>query len=93
MLTSTYNNAAPINNMRGIGLGGTSTTQNYYYNSGFNSLKVATYKNLSVDLQRNPKSIVYLKKRQNAKKKRTMAYVLGGIAMVAGILTSAKKNR
>ena len=92
VLTSTYYNAAPINNMGGIGLGGTSTTQNYYYNSGFNSLKVANYENLSVDLQKNPISIVYLKKHHNAKKKRTIAYVLGGIAMVAGILTSAKKT-
>ncbi|PQJ21567.1 hypothetical protein [Tenacibaculum sp. SG-28] len=91
-LTSTYNNSAPINNTGGIGFGGTSTTQNYYYNSGFNPLKIANYENLSVDLQTNPKSILYLKKYHNAKKNRTLAYVLGGIAMVAGILTSAKKQ-
>ena len=92
VLNGTYHNMAPLNNMGGIGFGSTSSTQSYYYNTEFNSLKVANYENLSVDLRKNPKSIVYLEKYNNAKKKRTIAYVIGGIAMVAGILTSAKKT-
>ena len=87
--------AAPIPNAGGFGgmTSGTTTTNNsYYYNTDYNSLKVANYENLSIDLQSNSESIVYLKKYHNAKKKRTIAYVLGGIAMVAGILTAAEKT-
>ena len=87
--------STPIPNAGGFGgpvsFGGT-TANSYYYNTGFNSLKIANYENLSIDLQGNSKSIVYLKKYHNAKKKRTIAYVLGGVAMVVGTLTAAKKT-
>lgn len=77
------------------GFGGMSSygsTSSYYYNSGFNSLKAANYENLSIDLKDNLESINYLNKHQEAKSKRIFAYVFGGIAMFAGILTSGKKT-
>ena len=47
---------------------------------------------MSIDLKDNLESINYLNKHQDAKKKRTLAYVLGGIAALVGILTSGKKT-
>lgn len=68
------------------------SNSSYYYNRGFNTLKAANYENLSIDLNDNLESINYLNKHQDAKKKRTLAYVLGGIAVLVGILTSGKKT-
>jgi len=76
----------------GFGRIGYGSTESYYYNTGFNSLKPANYENLSIDLKDNLESINYLNMYKNAKKKRTVAYVVGGIAMFAGILTSGKKT-
>lgn len=92
--TTYVSHAAPI--PVGVGFGGVGavsgggTSQSFYYNTGYNKLKPANYENLSIALKDNSKSISLLNKHKNAKKKRTLAYVLGGIAMAAGILTSAK---
>ena len=92
LTTSSY--SAPMPNPGGMGFygGGSTTSESFYYNTGYNTLKVADYENLSVDLQSNSESIVYLDKFKNAKTKRTLAYVFGGIAAVAGILTAGKKT-
>jgi len=86
--------AAPMPSAGGFGMtmGTRSSTVANFYNRGYESLKVANYDNLIADLKDNVKSVVYLEKYHNAKKKRNVAYVLGGIAMAAGILTSTKKT-
>lgn len=68
------------------------SNSSYYYNRGFNTLKAANYENLSIDLKDNLESINFLNKHQVAKQKRTLTYVLGGIAELVGILTSGKKT-
>lgn len=75
-----------------IAYGGSTTQISNFYNQGYGPLKVANYKNLIVDLKSNSESVVYLEKYHTAKQKRIIAYVLGGVAMVAGILTSTKKT-
>lgn len=90
-LSSSY--SAPAFTQGGFGGGFVQgSNSSYYYNRGFNTLKAANYENLSIDLKDNLESINYLNKHQDAKKKRTLAYVLGGIAALVGILTSGKKQ-
>lgn len=84
-LSSSY--SAPAFTQVGFGGGFVQgSNSSYYYSRGFNTLKAANYENLSIDLKDNLESINYLNKHQDAKKKRTLAYVLGGI------LTSGKKT-
>jgi hypothetical protein len=83
----------PMNGGFGMPMGtSTSTVFSYFYNKGIEQPKRATYDNLIVDLADNPKSVVYLNNFKTAKSKRNIWYVVGGIAMVAGILTAAEKT-
>lgn len=76
----------------GMSMTTTSTVYSYFYNKKYEAPKRATYDNLIVDLADNPKSVLFLKKHKTVKSKRALWYVVGGIAMVAGILTAAKKT-
>lgn len=89
---NTYTTNVPNANGFGSPMMTTNTVVNRYYNSGYNSLKVADYENLSVELASNSKSIEILNDFHTAKKKRVMWYVIGGVATVVGILTAGKKT-
>ena len=89
-LNSSY--SVPAFTQGGFGGYVQGSNSSYYYNRGFNTLKAANYENLSIDLKDNLESINYLNKHQDAKKKRTLANVLGGITALIGILTSGKKQ-
>ncbi len=87
-------NAAPMwgPSPAGFSVGMTSTTSHTsrYYNFGFEDAKVANYKNLMIDMKDNENSIASLARYQKNRNKRTLWYVIGGIAMVGGILTATK---
>ncbi len=91
-VTMSNSTAMPMNGGFGMTMSTPTTSISNFYNMGYEPLKSANYENLIVDLKSNVKSVLYLEKYHNAKKKRTLGYVLGGIAMAAGILTSTKKT-
>jgi hypothetical protein len=91
-LIQTYYNPGMYNpgfgGMGGMGMGGgyysggtTSRTVKYYYNKGFGDLKLATYKNLMVDLVDNKTSVFHL---QYYKKARNVQ--MGCSAAAVGII-------
>ncbi|MEN8156438.1 MAG: hypothetical protein ABFS10_05780 [Bacteroidota bacterium] len=58
-----------------------------YYNKGYSNLKKANYKNLSLDLTDNPKSMLYLKKYKSATTGQTVLYLVGGAIAAGGLAT------
>lgn len=80
------------NNGFGPGMPMTTTNTTRYYNFGFGEVKTANYDNLMTDMQDNAKSIEHLSKYQKTKNRRTIWYVIGGAAMLGGMLTAIEKT-
>ncbi|WP_114783159.1 hypothetical protein [Botryobacter ruber] len=72
--------------------GGSSRNIKNYYNIGFGELKKADYKNLSVDLGENPESLAHLNKYKSNTNTQTILYVVGGAAILGGIISFANSG-
>ncbi len=69
------------------------STKTNYYNIGFGDLKKASYKNLSIDLKDNPKSLLYLNKYKANRGPITVMYIVGGAVSAIGAITLYNKTK
>jgi len=74
----------------GIGFtgGGSSLQINYYYNIGFDDLKLITHRNLMEDISYYPESLKYLNRYDRKLNLMIGMSAIGGISLLTGILLS-----
>lgn len=73
--------------------GTSSVTIKSYYNKGFDDLKKANYKNLSIDLTDNSESIRYLNKYKKIRNAQTVLSIVGGVLVAGGLSTLYLKTK
>lgn len=62
----------------------------FYYNKGLDDIKKANYRNLSIDLADNPKSMEYLQSYNNLTVFEIATYVISGGLIIGGVTKNIK---